>query len=155
MAIKLLSQTTSSSGCEHNWSVFERIHAKKRNRLEHQRLTDLVYVHYNLRLQNRLGSKRRSYNPIDCECVDKVEFWVIDENPEEELDYEELEEMLDEEQAKGDGDGVMRINDEEIDFSKFGDGDCGSTSSSSCDEFNGDLSHLNLEVGNENDGDDC
>lgn len=54
LAIRILSQTASSSGCERNWSVFERIHTKKRNRLEHQRLNDLVYVHYNLRLQNRL-----------------------------------------------------------------------------------------------------
>ena len=53
LAIRILSQTASSSGCERNWSVFERIHTKRRNRLEHQRLNDLVYVHYNLRLQNR------------------------------------------------------------------------------------------------------
>ena len=49
----ILSQTTSSSGCERNWSVFERIHTKRRNQLEHQMLNDLVYFHYNLRLQNR------------------------------------------------------------------------------------------------------
>lgn len=53
LAIRILSQTASSSGCERNWSVFERIHTQRRNRLEHQRLSDLVYVHYNLRLQNR------------------------------------------------------------------------------------------------------
>ncbi|KZV50714.1 hypothetical protein F511_19626 [Dorcoceras hygrometricum] len=53
LAIKILSQTSSSSGCERNWSVFERIHTKKRNRLEHQRLNDLVFVHYNLRLKER------------------------------------------------------------------------------------------------------
>ncbi|KZV54981.1 hypothetical protein F511_36795 [Dorcoceras hygrometricum] len=35
LAIKILSQTSSSWGCERNWSVFERIHIKKRNRLEH------------------------------------------------------------------------------------------------------------------------
>jgi len=52
IAIRLLSQTASSSGCERNWSVFERIHTKKRNKLEHQRLNDLVYIHYNLRLKN-------------------------------------------------------------------------------------------------------
>ncbi|GKB14788.1 hAT dimerization domain-containing transposase-related protein [Tanacetum coccineum] len=45
-AIKILSQTASSSGCERNWSVFERIHTKRRNRLEHKRLNDRVYVHY-------------------------------------------------------------------------------------------------------------
>ncbi|CAN1729824.1 hypothetical protein LINPERHAP1_LOCUS735 [Linum perenne] len=50
IAIKLLSQTASSSGCERNWSVFERIHTKRRNRLEHKRLSDLVFVHcWNLR----------------------------------------------------------------------------------------------------------
>ncbi|GAV88827.1 LOW QUALITY PROTEIN: DUF659 domain-containing protein/Dimer_Tnp_hAT domain-containing protein, partial [Cephalotus follicularis] len=32
VAIRLLSQTSPSSGCERNWSVFERIHTKKRNR---------------------------------------------------------------------------------------------------------------------------
>ncbi|XP_059595588.1 mannosyl-oligosaccharide 1,2-alpha-mannosidase MNS1 [Vitis vinifera] len=53
LAILILSQTASSSGCERNWSVFERIHTKRRNRLEHQRLNDLVYVHYNLCLKNR------------------------------------------------------------------------------------------------------
>ncbi|CAN1750130.1 hypothetical protein LINPERHAP1_LOCUS3945 [Linum perenne] len=52
IAIKLLSQTASSSGCERNWSVFERIHTKRRNRLEHTRLSDLVFVHYNMRLQH-------------------------------------------------------------------------------------------------------
>ncbi|GAV74146.1 LOW QUALITY PROTEIN: DUF659 domain-containing protein/Dimer_Tnp_hAT domain-containing protein, partial [Cephalotus follicularis] len=53
VAIRLFSQTSSSSGCERNWSVFERIHTKKRNRLEHQKLNDLVFVTYNLRLKNR------------------------------------------------------------------------------------------------------
>ncbi|KAL8474115.1 hypothetical protein ACS0TY_030815 [Phlomoides rotata] len=51
LAMKILSQTSSSSGCERNWSVFERIHTKKRNRLEHPRLNDLVFIHYNLCLQ--------------------------------------------------------------------------------------------------------
>ncbi|XP_028219434.1 uncharacterized protein LOC114401185 [Glycine soja] len=47
LAIKILSLTCSASGCEKNWSVFEQIHSKKRNRLEHKRLHDLVFVKYN------------------------------------------------------------------------------------------------------------
>ncbi|XP_015939747.1 uncharacterized protein LOC107465278 [Arachis duranensis] len=31
MAIRLLHQTSSSSGCERNWSLFEQIHSKRRN----------------------------------------------------------------------------------------------------------------------------
>ena len=50
---QILSQTSSSSGRERNWTVFERIHTKKRNILEHQRLNDFVYIHYNLQLKNR------------------------------------------------------------------------------------------------------
>ena len=53
LAIQILSQTTSSYGCERNWTMFECIHTKKKNRLEHQSLNDLVYVHYNLQLKNR------------------------------------------------------------------------------------------------------
>ncbi|KAI3665539.1 hypothetical protein L6452_44166 [Arctium lappa] len=97
-AIRILSQTASSSGCERNWSVFERIHTKRRNRLEHQRLSDLVFVHYNLRLQNRLKVEKRSYDPIDYESIDKTDFWVVEEEPEGELDYNDLENMLDEEE---------------------------------------------------------
>ena len=53
MTIHILSQTTSSFGCEKKWSVFEHIDTKKRNRLEHQRLNDLVYVTYNLCLKDK------------------------------------------------------------------------------------------------------
>ncbi|XP_052626826.1 uncharacterized protein LOC111876822 [Lactuca sativa] len=97
-AIRILSQTASSSGCERNWNVFERIHTKRRNRLEHQRLNDLVCVHYNLRLQNRLKVDKRSYDPIDYECIDKTEFWVVEEESNGELDYNDLENMLDEQE---------------------------------------------------------
>nr|KAJ0185063.1 hypothetical protein LSAT_V11C900463900 [Lactuca sativa] len=97
-AIRILSQTAPSSGCERNWSVFKRIHTKKRNRLEHQKLNDLVFVHYNLRLKNRLKVDKRSYDPIDYECIDKTDFLVVEKELEGELDYNDLENMLDEEE---------------------------------------------------------
>ncbi|KAG6653033.1 hypothetical protein CIPAW_05G046600 [Carya illinoinensis] len=52
-AICILSQCCSATGCERNWSTFEFIHSKKRNRLEHKRLNDLVFVRYNLKLHER------------------------------------------------------------------------------------------------------
>ncbi|KAJ1431394.1 Ribonuclease H-like superfamily [Sesbania bispinosa] len=54
LAIRILSLTCSASGCERNWSVFEQVHAKKRNRLEHKRLHDLVFVKYNQTLHRRV-----------------------------------------------------------------------------------------------------
>ncbi|XP_073046060.1 uncharacterized protein [Primulina eburnea] len=86
LAIKILSQTSSSSGCERNWSVFERIHTKKRNRLEHQRLNDLV-------LDNQMNCQ----DPIDYESIDKTDFWVMEEEEENSspiLDIDELDDML-------------------------------------------------------------
>ncbi|KAL4291295.1 hypothetical protein GQ457_14G000080 [Hibiscus cannabinus] len=54
-AIKVLSLTCSASGCERNWSTFEHIHSKKRNRLTQSRLNDLVYVKYNRALVQRFN----------------------------------------------------------------------------------------------------
>ncbi|PNY14079.1 hypothetical protein L195_g010751, partial [Trifolium pratense] len=56
LAIKILSLTCSSSRCERNWSAFEHIYSKKRNRLEHQKLQDLVFIKYNQNLKERYDS---------------------------------------------------------------------------------------------------
>jgi hypothetical protein len=50
LALRLVSQCVSSSGCEWNWSTFVLLHTKVRNRLTHKKLNKLVYVNYNLRL---------------------------------------------------------------------------------------------------------
>ncbi|XP_021315251.1 uncharacterized protein LOC8066208 [Sorghum bicolor] len=53
MATRILSLTSSASGCERNWSGFEAIHTKKRNRLTTTRLNKLVYIHFNSKLLNK------------------------------------------------------------------------------------------------------
>ncbi|XP_070667962.1 uncharacterized protein [Malus domestica] len=53
IAIKILSLTTSSSGCERNWSTFEGIHTKKRNRLDTTMLNNLVYVQSNAKIMTK------------------------------------------------------------------------------------------------------
>ncbi|KAL0342505.1 UNVERIFIED_CONTAM: hypothetical protein Scaly_1913100 [Sesamum calycinum] len=78
------------------------IDAPNLQKLEHQRLNDLVYVHYNLRLQNRVKYSKRLYDPVDYECTDKSEFWIVEETPEGELDYDEMEEFVEEEMPRYD-----------------------------------------------------
>jgi uncharacterized membrane protein YgcG len=51
LALRLVLQCVSSSGCERNWSTFALLHTKVRNRLTHKKLNKLVYVNYNLRLR--------------------------------------------------------------------------------------------------------
>jgi hypothetical protein len=53
MAIRILSLTASSSGCERNWSGFDGVHTKKRNRLTVDHLNKLVYIQFNNRLLNK------------------------------------------------------------------------------------------------------
>ena len=93
-AIRILSQTCSASGCERNWSVFERIHTKKRNRLEQKRLNDLVFVQYNLRLiRNHLLNKRPDSDPIVLEDIDPTSDWVVESRPPEFDPDEDLDEL--------------------------------------------------------------
>ncbi|XP_061363637.1 uncharacterized protein LOC133307195 [Gastrolobium bilobum] len=81
LAIRILSQTCNASGCERNWSTFEHIHSNKRNRLEHQKLNDLVYVRYNLRLAQRSQLKHQNYDPINFETFEEHSNWVLEESP--------------------------------------------------------------------------
>ncbi|KAH6808014.1 hypothetical protein C2S51_029122 [Perilla frutescens var. frutescens] len=46
-AMKILGLTCSSSACERNWSTFNQVHTKRRNRLSTSKLNSLVYIMYN------------------------------------------------------------------------------------------------------------
>ena len=47
----------------------------------------------------RLYNKKKPYDPIDIDCIGKIDFWVVEDESPNELDYDELEEMLHNEQA--------------------------------------------------------
>ncbi|KAG5040358.1 hypothetical protein JHK82_012478 [Glycine max] len=78
LTIKILSLTCSASGCERNWSVFEQIHSIKRNRLEHKRLHDLVFVKYNQLLKQRYNV-RDEIDPISLNDIDVCNEWLVGE----------------------------------------------------------------------------
>lgn len=67
--------------------------------MEHQRLNDLVYVHYNLRLLERNSKKRICFDPISVEDIDVLEDWIVESEPpllnEEELyTWERMEQPI-------------------------------------------------------------
>ncbi|XP_075633518.1 uncharacterized protein LOC142605977 [Castanea sativa] len=96
LAIRVLSQCCSATGCERTWSTFEFIHSKRRNRLEHKRLNDLVFVCYNLLLRER---RTKDYlDPISLDNIDLMDDWVVE-------DSEFL--LLTEEDDDGDDDVVL------------------------------------------------
>jgi hypothetical protein len=55
VAVPVLSQVSCASACERNWSTYDFIHSKKRNRLAHDRAADLVRVFSDLRLAEKLN----------------------------------------------------------------------------------------------------
>ncbi|GJY41373.1 ribonuclease H-like domain-containing protein [Tanacetum coccineum] len=57
--MRILSLTSSSLGCERNWSTFEG----KRNRLEASKLNNLVYVQFNSNLTKK--AKRRKARDVE------------------------------------------------------------------------------------------
>nr|XP_020174722.2 uncharacterized protein LOC109760303 [Aegilops tauschii subsp. strangulata] len=71
LAMKILSLTCSSSACERNWSAFEQVHTKKRSRLLHDRMSDLVFIKFNSRMKHKRENKSR--DPIEKTIVDVLE----------------------------------------------------------------------------------
>jgi hypothetical protein len=73
LALKVLSQDCSSSVCERNWSCFNLVQTKKRNRLSFLQLKRLVFVQTNLRMVRTMvaGEGLKELNPdtIDIERV--------------------------------------------------------------------------------------
>ncbi|XP_028079535.1 uncharacterized protein LOC114281293 isoform X2 [Camellia sinensis] len=67
LAIRVLSLTCSATKCERNWSAFDRVHLKKKNWLEQQRLNALVFVKYNIQFELRQIKRQergRIWNPM-------------------------------------------------------------------------------------------
>ncbi|XP_061368956.1 uncharacterized protein LOC133311850 [Gastrolobium bilobum] len=76
LAIRILSQTCSVMACKRNQIPFEQmIHT--RNYIERQHLTDLVFVHYNLRLRQTFMNKEQDFSdPLSSDNISNVEDWI-------------------------------------------------------------------------------
>ncbi|KAJ0621437.1 putative HAT dimerization domain, ribonuclease H-like superfamily [Helianthus annuus] len=84
-AIRVLSLTCSATSCERNWSVFQHLHTKKRNRLAQSRLNDMVYVKFN-RAMHRRHKMEGTADPITLEEIDECNEWLMGTMEDEEHD---------------------------------------------------------------------
>ncbi|KAI9102104.1 hypothetical protein K1719_023614 [Acacia pycnantha] len=76
LAVHILSQTCSAMVCKRNQIPFEQI-MNTRNHIERQHLTDLVFVHYNLRLRQKSMSKEQDFSdPLSFESISNVDGWI-------------------------------------------------------------------------------
>ena len=59
--------------------MFEHIHTKKCNKLEHERLEKLVFIYYNLRLLTK-QLRAKDLDPILLDKIDLVSDWVLEDD---------------------------------------------------------------------------
>ncbi|KAL6536293.1 hypothetical protein OROGR_012865 [Orobanche gracilis] len=78
LAIRVPSLTCSATGCERNWSIFDLVHSKRRNRLEQQRLNALVFVKYNIQLELRQRKRGDNYDPTCLSDMDSDDEWITE-----------------------------------------------------------------------------
>ncbi|KAI3459004.1 hypothetical protein Pfo_015667 [Paulownia fortunei] len=77
LAIRILSQTCDgASKFQLKRSLVEALLTKGRNRIEQKRLTDMIFLQYNMQLQN-FASGKTNYIPSDDE-IDPVNDWTVD-----------------------------------------------------------------------------
>lgn len=101
IAIRILSQTCSSIGCEHNWSIYDQIHRQSCSRLAQKRLNDVMYVHYNLRLrQQQFRKMTNDSGSLDSVLIENLlEDWIAEKErhalqEDEEILYNEMESVV-------------------------------------------------------------
>ncbi|KAK6149175.1 hypothetical protein DH2020_016700 [Rehmannia glutinosa] len=81
LAMRIISLTTSSSGCERNWSAFEGVSTyKKRNRLDTNLLNNLVFVQFNARLMSTQKKEKDRSNMEVLLASDSTyaQDWIVD-----------------------------------------------------------------------------
>ncbi|KAF2296098.1 hypothetical protein GH714_036135 [Hevea brasiliensis] len=93
LAIRILSQTSSLIGYKQNHILVEQIYDTK-NCLERQRLSDLIFAQYNLRLKQMVGKNEEqdTIDPISFDSVSALEDWVREKDMSSE-DYENTDWM--------------------------------------------------------------
>ncbi|PON47573.1 HAT, C-terminal dimerization domain containing protein [Parasponia andersonii] len=104
--IRVLGLTCSSLTCERNWSTFNQVHTKRRNRLTTSRMNTLVYIMYNKKLKHKFlkaQSRKEKDDPLIVENVSSDDEWVTNPNDEddEETRMIDLDEAIDVEDAGG------------------------------------------------------
>lgn len=80
LALKVLSQPASASSSEQNWSQYDYVHNKRRNRLKSARASKLVFAYTSLRLIEKHTDYRRHLDVESDHVKSKSVIQVADQN---------------------------------------------------------------------------
>lgn len=90
VAVRILSHTCSSVGCEPKWSMYDQVNNNQcQSRFGKKSMKDLKYVHYNLRLREKQLKWRLNHDdgpppPLNYALLDQLlpDWLVTSENDE-------------------------------------------------------------------------
>lgn len=88
MALRILNLTSSSSGCERNWSTFEMVDAKRRNRLDVRRRDKLVYIQFNGRMMDKRKKLSSSSDVLLSYDATQAQDWICPDAYTEEDEFD-------------------------------------------------------------------
>ncbi|KAF1884233.1 hypothetical protein Lal_00035303 [Lupinus albus] len=93
-ALRVLSLTCSSSGCERKWSSFVMVHIKRRNKLKQETMNDVIFFMPNSKLSKKKQARKGVELIIDD--IPSDDEWIVEYNNEDEdhLDGPEVTEMI-------------------------------------------------------------
>ncbi|CAA0812966.1 hAT transposon superfamily [Striga hermonthica] len=117
VAIRILSQVCSTCNFEKQWTASQQIHSEKRNKIDKETLNDLLYVHYNLRLEKSLKTNHSENDPLQMEDLDMTSDWV------EEADSPSPVQWLDRFGSALEGGDVGDLNTRQFSAAIYGAGD--------------------------------
>ncbi|KAF6176205.1 hypothetical protein GIB67_023496 [Kingdonia uniflora] len=86
-AKRVLGFTSAASPCEKIWSILDNIHTKKKNCLEHDRMRDLAYIQYNMRLKKRYEERisGKEIDPIVLKSLDECAEWLVPDDARDDI----------------------------------------------------------------------
>ncbi|XP_010505273.1 PREDICTED: uncharacterized protein LOC104782129 isoform X1 [Camelina sativa] len=91
VAVRILSHTCSSVGCEPKWSLYDQVNSQCQSQFGKKSTKDLTYVHYNLRLREKQLKQRLQHEDgpsasLNYALLDRLlpDWLVTSENDEEE-----------------------------------------------------------------------
>ncbi|KAL0719306.1 hypothetical protein Bca4012_068630 [Brassica carinata] len=124
VAVRILSHTCCSVGCEPKWSVYDQVNGDCQSRFVRKSRRELSYVHYNLRLREKHLNRRmhdEDEGPpppsLNYVLVDRLlpDWLVTSEKEEEEEDGAEKDDQEDEENCYDDSGNVYGDGEDNVD----------------------------------------
>ncbi|KAL4560071.1 hypothetical protein LXL04_032219 [Taraxacum kok-saghyz] len=109
IAMRVLSLTTSSSGCDRNRHTLKRAHMKKVNELTTTQMNNYIFVQFNLNLKLKYKkNKEKNMEVLLANDAKEAQEWLVDDDDDDD-DEVELEMLWEADEVDYESDGHLQV----------------------------------------------